>query len=147
GSGAASDRAKAPRGFREVWYGFYPNGREVLFGVETVHGNDLTAVYAVGPSIDDAYPAAWSRRKGHIVDDSFVFEEKGKSALRFRPRQDGGLAATWIAADGKTSLAAHLKLIDPQALAVRRAEEAASATGSAPVTPAAAHRDGDQAKN
>ncbi len=104
GSGAASDRAKAPRGFREVWYGFYPNGREVLFGVETVHGSDLSAVYAVGPSIDDAYPAAWSRRKGHIVDDSFVFEEKGKSTLRFRPRQDGGLAATWIAADGKTSI-------------------------------------------
>jgi pimeloyl-ACP methyl ester carboxylesterase len=147
GSGAASDSAKAPRGFREVWYGFYPNGREVLFGVETVHGNDLTAVYAIGPSIDDAYPAAWSRRKGRIVDDRFVFEEKGKSTLRFRPHQDGGLAATWVAADGKTSLAAHLKLIDPQALAQRRPEEAAGATGSAPVTPAAAHRNGDQAKN
>ena len=147
GSGAASDSAKAPRGFREVWYGFYPNGREILFGVETVHGNDLTAVYAIGPSIDDAYPAAWSRRKGRIVDDRFVFEEKGKSTLRFRPHQDGGLAATWTAADGKTSLAAHLKLIDPHTLAQRRPEEAAGATGSAPVTPAAAHGNGDQSKN
>src|SRR5437588_4025220 len=39
GSGVASDSAKAPRGFRDVWYGFYPNGREVLLGVEAVRGN------------------------------------------------------------------------------------------------------------
>ncbi len=64
GSGAAADSAKAPRGFREVWYGFYPNGREVLLGVETVHGDNLTAVYAIGPSIDGAYPAAWSPAQG-----------------------------------------------------------------------------------
>jgi hypothetical protein len=147
GSGTAPDRGKVPRGFREVWYGFYPNGREVLLGVETVHGDDLAAVYAVGPSVDDAYPAAWSRRRGHIVDGSFVFDEKGKSTLRFRPRQDGGLAATWIAADGKTSLSAHLKLIDPHALAAARPAESDGVTESAPVTPAAAHRNGDQTKN
>src|SRR5216684_4677537 len=28
GSGAAGDSAKAAHGFRDVWYGFYPNGRE-----------------------------------------------------------------------------------------------------------------------
>src|SRR6266481_4829207 len=118
GSGAARDSGKAPQ-FRDVWYGFYPNGREVLLGVEAVHGDDLTAVYAVGPSIDGTFPAAWSRRQGHIVDDSFVFEEKGKSTLRFRPRPDGGLGASWSAADGKTSMAAHLRPIDPQSLAPR----------------------------
>src|SRR6266567_5614011 len=141
GSGVASATGKAPRGFRDVWYGFYPNGREVLLGVEAVHGNDLTAVYAVGPSIDDAFPAVWSRRQGHIVDDSFVFEEKGKSTLRFRPRPDGGLTASWSSADGKTSMAAHLRSIDPHTLAQRGAK------ASAPVSAAAAHGDGDQTEN
>jgi dienelactone hydrolase len=148
GSGAAPDSSKAPHGFRDVWYGFYPNGREVLLGVETVHGNDLTAVYAIGPSIDDTYPAAWTRRKGRIVADSFLFEEKGKSTLRFRPRQDGGLGATWIAADGKTSLAALLKPIDQDALAARRnAKAPGRAKASAPVPAAAAHGDGNEAEN
>jgi len=141
GSGAARDSGKAPQ-FRDVWYGFYPNGREVLLGVEAVHGNDLTAVYAVGPSIDDAFPAVWSRRQGHIVDDSFVFEEKGKSTLRFRPRPDGGLTASWSSTDGKTSMSAHLRPIDPQSLAAR-----GRAKASAPVSPAAAHGDGDHAEN
>ncbi len=141
GSGPARESGKAPQ-FRDVWYGFYPNGREVLLGVEAVHGDDLTAVYAIGPSIDGAFPAAWSRRQGHIVDDSFVFEEKGKSTLRFRPRPDGGLGASWSAADGKTSMAAHLRSIDPHTLAQR-----GSVKTSAPVSAAAAHGDGDQAEN
>ncbi len=34
GSAAASDAAAAPHSLRDVWYGFYPNGREVLFGIE-----------------------------------------------------------------------------------------------------------------
>jgi pimeloyl-ACP methyl ester carboxylesterase len=146
GSGATRDSAKAPQGFRDVWYGFYPNGREVLLGVEAVHGDDLTAVYAIGPSIDGAFPAAWSRRQGRIVDDSFVFEEKGKSTLRFRPRPDGGLGASWSAADGKTSMAAHLRSIDPHTLA-RRAGAPAGVKTSTPVSAAAAHGDGDQAEN
>ena len=95
---------------------FIPNGREVLLGIETAHGQDLTAVYAIGPSIDDKALANWTRRKGKIVDDAFVFEQPGKSTLRFRPSQDGGLGVTWIAADGKTSMTAHLKPIDPLSL-------------------------------
>ncbi len=145
GSGATRDSAKAPQ-FRDVWYGFYPNGREVLLGVEAVHGDDLTAVYAIGPSIDGAFPAAWSRRQGRIVDDSFVFEEKGKSTLRFRPRPDGGLGASWSSVDGKTSMAAHLRSIDPQSLAPR-AGAPVGAKASAPISAAAAHGDGDQAEN
>jgi dienelactone hydrolase len=142
GSGAGPDGGKPPR-FRDVWYGFYPNGREVLLGVEAVKGDNLTAVYAIGPSIDNKNEAAWSRRKGRISDDdSFVFEEKGKSTLRFRPRQDGGLAATWIASDGKTSMTAHLKPIDPGALAKRGA-----AKGSTPVSAAAANGHGNDAED
>jgi hypothetical protein len=142
GSGAASDGGKTPHALRDVWYGFYPNGREVLLGVESAHGDALTAVYAIGPSIDDKYPATWSRRKGRIVDDSFVFEEPGKSTLRFRPRQDGGLGATWIAADSKTSMTAHLKPIDPHSLARHGGPKA-----SAPVAAAGAHGDDDQPEN
>ncbi len=142
GSGAAQDGAKAPDAFRDVWYGFYPNGREILLGVEAARGDNLTAVYAIGPSIDNKSSATWTRRKGRIVEDSFVFEEPGKSTLRFRPRQDGGLAATWVAADGKTSMTAHLKPIDPGALAKRR-----SANSSAPESAAASHGDSNQADN
>jgi pimeloyl-ACP methyl ester carboxylesterase len=143
GSGAGPDTGKAPHGFRDVWYGFYPNGREVLLGVESAKGDNLTAVYAIGPSIDNKHEAAWSRRKGRVTDDdSFVFDEKGKSTLRFRPRQDGGLAATWISADGKTSMTAHLKPIDPSVLAKH-----ASGKGSAPVTSAAANSHGNETED
>ena len=135
----ATADGKATGGFRDVWYGFYPNGREVLFGIETAHGDDLAAVYAIGPSVDNKHPAAWTRRKGRVVEDSFVFEEKGKSTLRLHPRQDGGLSATWVAADGKTSMTAHLKPIDPQSLARRGQVKA-----SAPVASAAAHGDGQE---
>jgi pimeloyl-ACP methyl ester carboxylesterase len=135
----ATADGKATGGFRDVWYGFYPNGREVLFGVETAHGDDLSAVYAIGPSVDNKHAAAWTRRKGRVIEDSFVFEEKGKSTLRLHPRQDGGLSATWISADGKTSMTAHLKPIDPQSL-TRRGQVKASA----PVTSAAAHGDGQE---
>ena len=135
----ATADGKATGGFRDVWYGFYPNGREVLFGVETAHGDDLSAVYAIGPSVDNKHPAAWTRRKGRVIEDSFVFEEKGKSTLRLHARQDGGLSATWISADGKTSMTAHLKPIDPQSLSRRGQIKA-----SAPVATTAAHGDGQE---
>jgi pimeloyl-ACP methyl ester carboxylesterase len=119
GSGQSVDAGRTTYGFRDVWYGFYPNGREVLLGVESVHGSKLTAVYAIGPSIDNRHPASWSRRNGRIVGDSFVFEETGKSTLRFRPSEDGGLEATWMSAGGGMSMDAHLKPIDPEELAQR----------------------------
>lgn len=146
GSGTAPAAEKTPHELRDIWYGFYPNGREVLFGIGAVHGDDLGAVYAIGPSIDDKHSAMWTRRKGRIVGDSFIFDEPGKSKLHFHPRPDGGLSATWIAADGKSSMTAHLKSIDPQFLA-RRADAATAANGSAPVPPAGAHGDGDHAKD
>jgi pimeloyl-ACP methyl ester carboxylesterase len=135
----ATDNGKVAGGFRDTWYGFYPNGREVLFGVETVRGDDLTAVYSIGPSVDNKHPSAWTRRKGRIIDDAFVFEEKGKSTLRLHPRQDGGLSATWISSDGKTSMTAHLKPIDAQSLVRRGGTKA-----SAPVAATATHGDGNE---
>ena len=135
GSGVSPQGARAAVGFRDVWYGFYPNGREVLLGVESAQGEHLTAVYAIGPSIDGKHGATWSRRNGRIVDDSFVFEEPGKSTLRFRPRQDGGLSAVWVSTDGKTSMTASMKPIDPAVLAGWRNGD------SAPITAAAANGD------
>jgi pimeloyl-ACP methyl ester carboxylesterase len=139
----APEGARTADGYRDVWYGFYPNGREVLLGVEAVRGDDLTAVYAIGPSVDSKHPATWTRRKGRIVEDSFVFEERGKSTLRFRPRQNGGLAASWTSVDGKTSMNALLRPIDPALLAKRRA----AAKASAPVAAAAAHGDSNKTKD
>jgi pimeloyl-ACP methyl ester carboxylesterase len=97
---------------RQTWYGFYPNGREILLAIDDMHGSDLDAVYAIGPGIDENEPAEWSRRKGHVVGDDFVFDEKGKSTLCFRPRADGGLSVTWTSPDGKTSMEAGLRSLD-----------------------------------
>jgi pimeloyl-ACP methyl ester carboxylesterase len=99
---------------RQSWYGFYPNGREVLLAIEETHGTEVSAVYAIGPGIDENEPAEWSRRNGRLVDDEFIFEEKGKSTLHFRPRGDGGLSATWTSPDGKTSMEAGLRRLDLQ---------------------------------
>jgi hypothetical protein len=112
----AASAASAPSGDRrgrQSWYGFYPNGREILLAIEAASGHDLDAIYAIGPGIDEDEPAEWSRRKGHLVDDEFIFEEQGKSTLRFRPRADGGLIATWTSPDGKTSMQAGLRRLDP----------------------------------
>lgn len=118
---AAVAGGSAPAGFgargtngRQTWYGFYPNGREVLLAVEETHGTEVSAVYAIGPGIDENEPAEWSRRKGNLVDDELIFEEKGKSTLHFRPRADGGLSATWTSPDGKTSMEAGLRRLDLQ---------------------------------
>jgi hypothetical protein len=99
---------------RQSWYGFYPNGREVLLAIEETHGTEVSAVYAIGPGIDENEPAEWSRRNGRLADDEFIFEEKGKSTLHFRPRGDGGLSATWTSPDGKTSMEAGLRRVDLQ---------------------------------
>jgi pimeloyl-ACP methyl ester carboxylesterase len=99
---------------RQAWYGFYPNGREVLLAIEETHGAEISAVYAIGPGIDQNEPAEWSHRKGRLVDEEFTFEETGKSTLHFRPRADGGLSASWTSPDGKTSMEAGLRRLDLQ---------------------------------
>lgn len=148
GSGTAATPAMPAGEVHHLWYGFYPNGREVLLGVEAAHGDRLDAVYAIGPSIDDRHPATWTRRRGRVADGGFVFAEPGMSTLRFRPRPEGGLTATWIAADGKTSMTAQLKPIDPRALASRAAALAVRPAGaSAPIASARADRNGNQAEN
>jgi pimeloyl-ACP methyl ester carboxylesterase len=121
---AAPVVASAPggrSGTRQSWYGFYPNGREVVLAVEDVNGHDIDAVYAIGPGLDEDEPAEWSRRKGRLVDGEFTFKEEGKSTLRFRPRADGGLHVTWTSPDGKSTMEAGLRRLDPLRLARRSA--------------------------
>jgi pimeloyl-ACP methyl ester carboxylesterase len=124
GSSPRLTSAVEPAPVREAWYGLYPNGREVLLALERVEGNRLTAVYAVGPGIKPGEPSEWSRRRGRIVDGEFVFAEPGMSTLRFRPRDDGGLDATWISSDGKYSMEAGMRRIDPEDFVRGRARSA-----------------------
>ena len=116
-TGAHSD--KAGPSVDDAWYGFYPNGREVLVKIEAVSGRELSAVYAIGPGIDRDEPAEWSRRRGYVDGHQMVFRQKGESSLSFRPRDDGGLSATWISPDGATKMEAGLRRIDPADLPLR----------------------------
>jgi pimeloyl-ACP methyl ester carboxylesterase len=105
----------------DTWYGFYPNGREVLVAIEAMHGRNVTAIYAIGPGIDKGEPAEWSQRTGHVLGQELVFAQKGQSTLRFHPRDDGGLGVTWISGDGKTTMGAALRRIDPLSFSRRAA--------------------------
>ena len=91
---------------------FTRTGARCWFAIEAVRGHDLAAVYAIGPGIDRNEPSEWSRRIGHIVGREMVFAQKHESTLRFRPREDGGMAVTWISPDGKTKMDAGLRRID-----------------------------------
>jgi pimeloyl-ACP methyl ester carboxylesterase len=117
GSSSGLTSAVEPAPVREVWYGLYPNGREVLLALEKVTGKRLTAVYAIGPGIKPGEPAEWTRRRGRIIHGGFVFAAPGQSTLRFRLRDDGGLAATWTSSDGRYSMKAGMRRIDPDDLA------------------------------
>jgi dienelactone hydrolase len=94
------------------WYGYYPNGREVMLVVETVKDEDVTAIYALGPGLEPDQKGEWVRRNGHVSDAQMIFREKGRNTLKYRLRQDGRLAATWLGLDGGSMLEATLRRID-----------------------------------
>jgi len=95
--------------FQGSWYGYYPNGREVLLQVEPARGRTVTALYAVGPGLQSTRKTEYMRRSGHVSGDELVFNEAGKATLRYRLRGLGRIDATWISADGKITLEARLK--------------------------------------
>lgn len=95
--------------FAGKWYGYYGNGREVMFAIERVDGNSVTAIYSVGPGIKPGEKSEWVRRKGHIVGDELVFNEKGLNTLRYRMGEDGRLIGLWQSANGKASLETTLR--------------------------------------
>jgi hypothetical protein len=96
----------------------------VLIAIEAVNGPNLTAIYAIGPGIDKGESAEWSRRRGRVEGHELVFEQKGESTLRFRPSEDGGLNATWIAPDGASRMQAGLRRIDADELPITTAASA-----------------------
>ena len=98
--------------FLGKWYGWYPNGREVMLVVEHARQAEVEAVYAVGAGPDPAWKAGIARRNGRIVDGKLVFEERGRSTLRYSPRGDGSLDAQWIAEDGASHLETTLHRVD-----------------------------------
>jgi hypothetical protein len=94
------------------WYGFYPNGREVLLAIERVDGTDVQAVYGLGSAVGNDDRAEWTRRIGHASGGELVFKGDAGSALKYRLRPDGHLAATWISPDGRATLETILRRID-----------------------------------
>ena len=100
---------------------FTRTGVRCFVAIEEMHGAELAAVYAIGPGIDKDEPAEWSRREGRLVDDDFIFEEKGKSTLRFHPRGDGGLSGHLDLA-GRQDLDGSRFAADRPAAFLRRAE-------------------------
>lgn len=120
----STERTAIPALAVKMWYGFYANGREVLLALESARADHPVGIYAVGPSVDNKYPASWGRRVGHRIGGDYVFSEPGKNELRFHPRENGDMTATWKSNDGKLSLTAQLRPIDPRALISRETKTA-----------------------
>lgn len=91
------------------WYGTYPNGREVMLAIERVEAASVEAAYILGPGLTPDLKPAVTQRRGSIAEGRLVFADRGKSTLRFVPREDGMLDAEWVAADGKARLDAVLR--------------------------------------
>jgi pimeloyl-ACP methyl ester carboxylesterase len=101
---------------KDAWYGFYPNGREVGLCLEKLVGQEITATYMLGPSVDNEHPSAKVRRIGRTEDDKLIFEGAEQSTLRFVPLQNGGLKIFYTSADGKERMTANIKQINPKDL-------------------------------
>lgn len=102
-------RLAAPSGgpadpFLGKWYGHYDNGREIMLAVLAAHGAEIDADYIVGPGLAPRLKPGVTQRTGRIAAGALVFAGEGMSTLRYRPREDGGLDAAWIAADGGAEL-------------------------------------------
>jgi len=117
----SADAALAAKTLR-IWYGFYPNGRETLLALEAAKGDNLVAIYAVGPSIDDKFPATWGRRVGREIGGDYVFAEPGKNTLRFHPRPDGRARRDLAIRRRESSVTAQMRRIDPRSLVHRTSE-------------------------
>lgn len=96
--------------FLGKWYGVYPDGRELMLVVERASGGTVEALYAEGAGPLREWKAELSHREGRIEGDTLLFEEEGKSTLRFH-LVAGALQAQWVAADGKSELQAALHLV------------------------------------
>jgi dienelactone hydrolase len=90
--------------FLGKWYGYYPNGREVMLAIERAKAASVEAAYILGPGLSPRQKPAVARRSGNVAAGTLVFAAKGASTLRFTPREDGKLDAVWTAADDDSEL-------------------------------------------
>jgi len=96
--------------FLGKWWGVYDVGREVMLVVTKAEGDRVEAVYAVGDLPGGSNRAgSYTQRSGRAAGGELVFEEAKKTTLRYRLLPDGRLDGLWIAADGKSQLAAVLR--------------------------------------
>ncbi|MBV9521383.1 MAG: alpha/beta hydrolase [Alphaproteobacteria bacterium] len=98
--------------FAGKWYGYYANGREVMFAIESSHGDTVTAIYSLGAGIRPGEKAEWVRRTGRIEGNEILFKEKGLNTLRYKLRPDGRMQAWWHSLDGKSTLETMLRRTD-----------------------------------
>lgn len=98
--------------FLGTWYGTYINGREVMLRVQRGEGDNASADYVLGPGVEADQGLEHVRRKGRVVEDELVFDEKGRNVLRYYLRPDGKLAATWMDKSGKGRLDTVLRRVD-----------------------------------
>ncbi|HYH39424.1 MAG TPA: alpha/beta hydrolase [Azospirillum sp.] len=98
--------------FLGTWYGTYINGREVMLRVQRGEGDNASADYVLGPGVEADQGLEHVRRKGRVVEDELVFDEKGRNVLRYYLRPDGKLAATWLDKAGKGRLDTVLRRVD-----------------------------------
>lgn len=104
--------ATAPSAIGGRWYGYYPNGREFMLEIRRQTGNQVEALYGVGPSVDGKTPASWVTRQGAVSDGALVFAEAGRSEITFAPTELGTMDVTWRAPDGSSHLEATARRID-----------------------------------
>lgn len=88
-----------------IWNGWYQNGRELLFAIEAVSGDQVTAIYAWGPSGSSA--AGWERMTGHYDSTGIRFESP-KRLLHIMALPDGQIKIRWSRPDGGGVLTAFL---------------------------------------
>ena len=91
------------------WYGFYPNGREILVTVEEARLDGATLVYAWSALGEEK--GGWARVKAEW-DGTALRAANAKRVLSYRPTADGKVAAHWERADGTLPLDAVLERLE-----------------------------------
>lgn len=111
--------SSAPRSLAAMlgrWYGFYPNGREILFIVEEVGSDRARAVYSFGPLARHAdSQSAYTPRRGEFDATSGTLsfsEPQASSNLEARLAADGRMDFTWTHKQSGGRLVTRLRKLD-----------------------------------
>lgn len=125
-----AERAADRHDLTGIWYGVFPNGREVVLAVEadakpgtrptatladtgarmiSGDGDAVRALYAWGPRERDEERYGSMMRVGHLAGGRLVFDEKGLPQITALPRADGALDLAWTSPDGGERASALLR--------------------------------------